>query len=152
MRRKDKEIKDRKDIESIIRKADICRIALSDKNSPYIVPVNFGYKENCLYFHSAKEGKKIDIIRRNNKVCFECDVDVELVRTGNPCDWTTKYHSVIGQGEAFFLNDLGEKEKALDIILEHYSDDKYEYDEKAMNSIAVIKVEIESMTGKKSGY
>ena len=79
-------------------------------------------------------------------------MDVELVKTGNPCEWTTKYYSVIGQGKAFFLEDGEEKQKALDIILAHYSDDQYEYDEKAINNIAVIKVEIESMTGKKSGY
>jgi len=152
MRRKDKEIKDQKEIESILRKADVCRLAFCDNDTPYIVPVNFGYKDHCLYFHSAKEGKKIDILRNNNKVCFECDVDVELVKTGHACDWTTKYYSVIGQGKAFFLEDGEEKQKALDVILAHYSDDQYEYNEKAMNSIAVIKVEIESMTGKKSGY
>ena len=62
MRRKDKEIKDKKEIESIIKRAKVCRIALSDNNMPYIIPVNYGYKNNCIYIHSASEGKKIDII------------------------------------------------------------------------------------------
>ena len=60
MRRKDKEIKDQQEIESILGKADVCRLAFSDNDIPYIVPVNYGYRDHCLYFHSAKEGKKID--------------------------------------------------------------------------------------------
>ena len=71
MRRKDKEIKDKEVIESIIKRATVCRIALSENNVPYIVPLSFGYKDNCLYFHSAPEGRKIDIIKQNNNVCFE---------------------------------------------------------------------------------
>ncbi len=59
MRRKDKEIKDEKEIESVISKCDVCRIALCENNSPYVVPVCFGYRDNCLYFHSASYGKKI---------------------------------------------------------------------------------------------
>ena len=64
VRRKDKEIKDKEVIESIIKRATVCRIALSENNVPYIVPLSFGYKDNCLYFHSAPEGRKIDIIKQ----------------------------------------------------------------------------------------
>ncbi len=70
MRRKDKEIKDAKEIESIISRSDICRIALSENNSPYIVPMCFGYRNNCLYFHSASDGKKIDIIKKKKQGLF----------------------------------------------------------------------------------
>ena len=62
MRRKDKEIKDKFEIETIINRAEVCRIGLSDDNMPYVIPVNYGYRNNCLYIHSASEGKKIDII------------------------------------------------------------------------------------------
>ena len=71
MRRKDKEITDIKEIEEIIKKADCCRIALVDNDEPYIVPVNFGYERNTLYFHGALEGRKAEIIRKNNNICFE---------------------------------------------------------------------------------
>ena len=143
---------DREEIESIIKKADVCRLGFSDNNIPYIVPLNFGYKENCLYFHTAKVGKKIDMIRGNNKVCFELDIDHEVVRAENPCDWNMKFQSVIGYGKAFVLTDAEEKRQALDVIIEHYSGQTDEYAEKLVNRLAVIKVEIESMTGKKSGY
>ncbi|MCZ7402012.1 MAG: pyridoxamine 5'-phosphate oxidase family protein [Candidatus Methanoperedens sp.] len=152
MRRKDKEIKDIKEIESIISKSNVCRIALSENNSPYIVPVCFGYKENCLYFHSANEGKKIEKIRKNNKICFEFDMYSGLLNSENPCDWDVKYLSVIGFGKASFIHDFDEKIKALNIIIEHYSDSSYEFQKKFIDTVTIIKVEIETITGKKSGY
>ena len=152
MRRKEKEILDREEIESIIRKADVCRLGLSDNNIPYIVPLNFGYRDSCLYFHTPKVGKKIDMIKGNNRVCFELDIDHEVVRADNPCDWNMKYQSVIGYGRAFLLEDIDEKRQALDVIIEDYSGQTGEYAEKLVDRLAVIKVQIESMTGKKSGY
>jgi len=153
MRRKDKEIKDENTITSIIKRAAVCRIGLSENNVPYIVPLNFGYKDNCLYFHSAREGKKIEMIRSNNTVCFEIDIDHEIVKEENACGWSMKYHSIIGFGKAFFVEGFEEKRKALDIIMEHYSGkSSFEYPEDAVNNAAIIKVKIESMTGKKSGY
>jgi len=153
MRKKEREIRDKSGIESIIKRATVCRIALSEDNVPYVVPLNFGYKDNFLYFHSAKEGTKIDMIRKNNTVCFEIDIDSKLIEAERPCDWSTEYYSIIGFGEAFLVEDLEEKREALDIIMEHYSGkSSFEYPEKIINNLAVIKVRIESMTGKKSGY
>ncbi len=152
MRRKDKEIKDVKELESIISRSDVCRIALCEKNSPYIVPVSFGYKDNCLYFHSAANGRKIDIFKKNNRVCFEFDTHEGFIRSENPCDWDMKYYSVIGSGKAFFIEDIEGKTKALDIITRHYSSDVLEYKKNSVDNITVIKVEIENLTGKKSGY
>ncbi len=152
MRREDKEIRDKKEIESIIEKATVCRVAFSENDVPYIVPLNFGYKDDCLYFHSAADGKKIDIIKQNNQVCFEVDIDQEVVKSETPCNWEMKYRSVIGFGKASFVDHLEEKRRALNIIMEHYSVDSYEYPEDAINNVAIVKVEIESMTAKKSGY
>ncbi|TKJ28996.1 MAG: pyridoxamine 5'-phosphate oxidase [Chloroflexi bacterium B3_Chlor] len=152
MRRKDREIKDRDAIESILERATVCRVAFSDNDVPYIVPLNFGYADNCLYFHSAPEGKKIEIIKQNSSVCFEVDVDVQLVEGKKACDWTVRYRSVVGFGKVFLVDDPKEKRRALDIIVGHYSDKSYEYPEEEISRVAVIKVEIESITGKQSGY
>ena len=152
MRREDKEIKDKNEMESIVKRATVCRVALSENDVPYVVPVNFGYKDDCLYFHSAPKGKKIEIIKQNNNVCFEVDIDQEVVETGTPCNWDMKYRSVIGSGKAFLVDALEEKRRALNIIVEHYSGDPDEYPESAVRDLAIIKIEIESMTGKKSGY
>ncbi len=75
MRKKDKEIKERSVIESVIRKSLVCRIAMSDGNNPYIVPMCFGYRDNVLFFHTGKIGKKIEILSLNNRICFEFDLD-----------------------------------------------------------------------------
>ena len=152
MRRKDKEIKDKAVIESIIKRATVCRIGLCENNVPYVVPLVFGYKDNCLYFHSAPKGRKIDTIKRNNNVCFELDTDLQSVKSETACSWDMKYYSVIGFGKAFFVDDLEEKRKALNIIMEHYSGNPHEYPTNEINKVAIIKVKIDSMTGKKSGY
>ena len=153
MRLADKEIKDRGSIESVITKATVCRIGLCENNTPYVVPVIFGYKENCLYFHSARKGKKIDILKQNSNVCFEMDIDHELTKAESPCDWDMKYRSVIGFGKASFVDDLEEKRKVLNTILEHYSGgNSHEYPEKLLSYTLIIKIEIESITGKQSGY
>ena len=110
MRKTEKEIKDPEEIESILKRADVCRIGFSEENRAYIVPVNFGYRDRCLYFHSAHEGRKVEILKRNNRVCFEIDIASELIRGETPCKWDMKYLSVMGSGRASLLVDpAGEK-------------------------------------------
>jgi hypothetical protein len=151
MRRKEREITDSGEIESIIHKASLCRLAMADGERPYVVPLSFGYRDNTLYFHSAREGKKLDILRKNDKVCFEIDVDQELVSGESPCKWSMKYRSVIGFGRASLVDDPESKEKALDVIMEHYGAERpFEYHEKGFEKAIIIKVDIKSMTGKKA--
>lgn len=153
MRRKDKEITNIEEIESIIRSAKVCRIGLADNNIPYVIPVNFGFQNNAIYFHSAPMGRKVDNIKKNNKICFEFDIDHELIISDNICTSSMKYRSVIGFGRAFFIDSLEEKRNALNVIMNHYtSKDLLEYNEKLLKKCALIKIEIDTMTGKKSGY
>ena len=151
MRRKDKEITDRAGIESIIHRCTVCRLAMADGNRPYLVPLSFGHKNNSLYFHSANRGKKLDILKKNNAVCFEFDIDCEPVKADKGCEWGMKYKSVIGFGKAFFIDDVESKSAALDIIVKHYSDGSFTYPESELKNTVVIKVEITHMTGKQSG-
>jgi nitroimidazol reductase NimA-like FMN-containing flavoprotein (pyridoxamine 5'-phosphate oxidase superfamily) len=151
MRRKEQEITDRAAIESIIAKSTVCRLALSTNDRPYIVPLCFGYADNALYFHTAREGKKIDILKKNNRVCFEVDCDNELVSNDTPCKWSMRYRSVVGFGKASVIDDPESKRRALDIVMQHYGGQPSEYSSINMEKMLVIKVEIESMTGKYSG-
>jgi nitroimidazol reductase NimA-like FMN-containing flavoprotein (pyridoxamine 5'-phosphate oxidase superfamily) len=149
MRRSDKEIT------AIMEKAAVCRIALADGDSPYVISVNFVYRDYHLYFHSAQEGRKIDVLRKNNQVCFEADTDIAIVRGDKPCLWGTKYRSVVGFGRAFFLEDAAAKKTALNRLMEKYAGQRlpaYDYNEDAFNKVLVIDIRIENMTGKKSGY
>jgi nitroimidazol reductase NimA-like FMN-containing flavoprotein (pyridoxamine 5'-phosphate oxidase superfamily) len=143
-------IVDQKEIESIILKAKVCRLGLADGKQPYVVPMSFGYHENTLYFHTGKKGKKMEILQNNNRVCFEMEVDLEIVPADNPCKWNMRYSSVVGFGRAVILTDPAEKRKALDVIVKHYGGQLMAYDEKRVNGLAVIKVEIDSMSGKQS--
>ncbi len=151
MRRKDREIKDNIEIESIINRSTVCRIALSENGLPYMIPVCFGYSDKHLYFHSANAGKKIELIKKNNNVCFEFDIYEGLITNGNPCDWDVRYESVIGCGKAFFIDGSQEKINALNIIMRHYSYESFPFPENSIKNVTVIKVEIEKITGKRSG-
>jgi len=151
MRKKEKEITNQTDIEKIIKKSLVCRLALSDNGQPYIVPLCFGYKNRILYFHGAGEGKKIDIIKKNPLVCFEFDINTEIIRAENACKWGMRYQSVIGFGKAFIVENFDKKQKALEIIMSQYTEQKFQFSVAVMQKTAMIKVEIESMTGKQSG-
>ncbi len=152
MRKKEKEITEKTAIEAVIRKSLVCRLGLSDCNTPYIVPVCFGYQDRTIYVHGSSEGKKIDILKKNQKVCFEFDINARIVKAENGCDWDVKYQSVIGFGKASFLEGLDEKRKALDTIMNQYSDKPFQFPENVLNGTTVIKIEIASMTGKQSGF
>jgi uncharacterized protein len=153
MRRSDKEIKDSQTLQKVLKESEICRIALVNGNEPYLVPMNFAYKNNTLYLHSATEGRKIDILKENNSICFQMDIKTEILASDNPCNWGMKYLSVIGHGKAQLIDDAIEKRNALDIIMGKYAPNtSFEYSEEKVKKVAVIKVEIDGITGKKSGY
>jgi nitroimidazol reductase NimA-like FMN-containing flavoprotein (pyridoxamine 5'-phosphate oxidase superfamily) len=118
MRRKDRKITDRAEIEAIIAKAQVCRLAMADKDRPYIVPLSFGYEDNTLYFHSANTGKKIDILKNNR------------------------------QGKASFVESSAAKRQALDIIMRQYGSDLNDYPDAKVRSTVVIRVDIDRLTGK----
>ncbi len=151
MRRKDKEITDRQSMEDILKKAEVLRLAMIDDGEPYLVAMNFAYQDGALYMHSAREGRKIDALKRNSRVAFQTETGVELVIEPGACNCTTRYASVFGTGRAFLVDDGAEKVKALDAIMaKHTGKTGFEYPEKALEKTLVIRVDIEAMTGKKS--
>ncbi|MDD1764364.1 MAG: pyridoxamine 5'-phosphate oxidase family protein [Methanobacteriaceae archaeon] len=153
MRRADKEIKSKKEIEWILQEAKILRISFSKDNRPYLVPMNFGYDGNCIYLHSAPEGHKIDILKKNNRVCFEVDVRTQIVGDSKPCNWGMRYYSVIGFGRAHFLDEIKDKRDAINVIMKKYSpESSFKYSSRDLEGVTIIKIEIDKLTGKKSGY
>ena len=150
MRRREREIKDREVIDAIIRRCQVCRLGLSDGEEPYIVPLCFGYDGEALYFHSASEGRKIDILRKNGRVCFEFDIPEGMREAEQGCRWGIKYRSVIGFGTAEMVDDQEGKKKALEIVMAQYSGKKYVFPEDVVAKTAVIKVVIARVTGKQA--
>jgi nitroimidazol reductase NimA-like FMN-containing flavoprotein (pyridoxamine 5'-phosphate oxidase superfamily) len=150
MRRANKEITDITEILELLDGADVLRVAMSLNDQPYLVPFCFGREGNRLYMHCATEGLKLDIIRENPRVCFEVEADVEIIDTGNPCDWTMTYRSVIGFGKAVLVEGEDEKQRGLDAMMAHYgAKGPYEYPEAAIEKTAVLRIDIERMTGKR---
>ncbi len=151
MRRKDKEIQDQGDISQVIRKCQVCRLGLSQDNMPYIVPVSFGYDGKVLYFHSARDGKKIDILTANSNVCFEFESGVELISDENkPCSWTFSFQSVVGFGKAEEVVSQEGKVEGLKRVMEQYSDKEWDFPGMSLDGLRVWKINIESITGKQS--
>jgi len=150
MRRKDREMTSRADIEAVLNKAFVCHLGLTDGDQPYIVPMNFGYEDGHIYLHGAAEGRKIDLIRKNNKVCFEMELfQSEVVKNGDqPCDWGTVFRSVIGFGTARILEDTAEKIKGLNAIVKPHDGRAFTFPEAMLNETAVIEITISEMTGK----
>ena len=154
MRRKDREITDIDEKLKIIAKCKICRIGLSENNYPYIVPLNYGFSYDdgklTLYFHSAAEGKKIDIIQKNNNVCFEIDCDSKLIEGEAPCDYSYEFKSIIGFGKIIILETKDEKINGLNYLMKHQTgkDIKYDFNENNLKNIIVLKLLVEEFTGK----
>ncbi len=152
MRKKEFEITDFSEIEEILNRAEVCRLGMADGGTPYIVPMNFGYRERALYFHTGRAGRKIDILRKNSMVCFEVEIDAAVLRSDTACGWGMKYRSVVGTGKARLIENPAGKKEALDIIMAHYDDaGAWEYRETSFEKTCIIKVTIESVTGRKAG-
>jgi len=152
MRRNDREISNQDEIESIIKKADVCRVALIDGDLPYIVALNFGYKPgnpSVIYFHCAKTGRKIDIIKKNNNACFQMDVEHELISAEKACGFTMKYKSIVGYGKIFHVLDKTEKAEGLNLLMKQYTQKgDYIFDEKVMKVTTILKLEISEISAK----
>ena len=154
MRRQEREVNTLSEIIEIINKCDVCRIAFSDNNIPYIVPMNFGFeiKENSiiLYLHCANEGKKINILKNNPNVCFEMDCEHELITASTACGHSMKYESVIGNAVAEFITDCDERKEALNLIMKKYTGKQdYTFDEKILDRVTVLKLKSSDFKAKR---
>ncbi len=152
MRRHEKQIRSRSEMEEIISRSTVCRLAMTDGDRPYLVPLCFGYRNGSLFFHSALQGRKVDILKRNPNVCFAFDIDQEVTAAERACGWSIRYRSVVGFGKARMVEEEDDKRKALEIIMENYSEGEHSFDDSEVSSVLIIRVDIEEMTGKKSGY
>jgi len=152
MRRKDKEVTGIQELIGIIDQCKICRIAMVDGAGPYIVPMNFGYaydgNQLVLYFHCAKEGRKIDAMKQNPMVCFEMDCEHRLIEGDNACSFAYSFKSVIGSGRAELVDDSEEKKTALSLLMKHQTGREFSFDDKMAASVTVFKIIAQEFAGK----
>jgi nitroimidazol reductase NimA-like FMN-containing flavoprotein (pyridoxamine 5'-phosphate oxidase superfamily) len=151
MRRKEREITDRKEIDEILGLAKVMHLALSDNDRPFLVPVFFVYDGTSIYFHSAKAGTKIEILKKNQNVCFEVSIDHGVVESDVACDFEAKHRTVIGFGKAEFVESEEEKIHALNQIVALFTDKKFEFPKGNLQATAIIRIQIDSIKGKKHG-
>ena len=153
MRRRERAIQERAAIEEILSRATVCHLGMCDGQQPYVVPVCHVYRDGCLYFHSATAGRKVRILEQNPAVCFQVDVDHELLPADRPCRWAMRYRSVIGFGRASFVSDPHEKIAALDALMErHGGHGGSAYAPDALEKVLIVRIDVEHMTGKQAGY
>lgn len=137
----------------MMEKCDVCRLAFNDGGYPYILPLNFGMQTDrgqiILYFHGADEGKKHELIEKDNRVGFEMDCSHSLVMTGpkDSCSSTMEYESVIGCGHIEKVPDE-EKYQALCLLMKHYHREECMFDKSVIPRTAVFKLTVEQVSGK----
>ena len=149
MRKADREITDRAELEALLRKANVVHLGLWNGEQVYVVPMNYGYRDQALYLHSAVEGRKIDILKRHPQVCFTVTGEQQVNEGEQACGWSTSFASIIGYGVATFLESKEEKIDGLNALMAQFSDRPMEYREDVLPITAVIRIDITEMTGKK---
>lgn len=147
MRRKDREIADFSRMVEILKSCDCCRLGFVDGNKAYIVPMNFGYDiiddQVLLYFHCAKEGKKIDLLPKQAEVSFEMDTKHELIAGKIGCDFSFLYQCIMGTGALEIVANDTEKYYGLQKIMSHYAEMKHcEFNPKYVDMIHVLKLSV----------
>lgn len=154
MRRKDRELVDKPELVEILSNAYACRIAINTGAAPYIVPLNFGFSwdENLeLYFHSAKIGRKIDLLKSNSMVGFEIDTSHELVKSEKACNWSMKYRSIIGSGIIDFIMEDDLRKNALNKIMSKYGYTEIPvFNEASLKEIIIYKLVVHELSGKQN--
>lgn len=146
--------RDQDSLERIIKKCHICHLSMVDGNKPYTVGMNFGYKNKTIYLHCDKEGKKIEILKKNNNVSVFFTADTELFARHKEigCSWRMRYRSVLAHGKAEFIHDHDEKHEALKIFMDNYSEEPVKFSKPAIDNILIIKIKVEEWTGRSFEY
>ena len=149
MRRKDKKMTPDEAIKLLLEGEYGILSTVHSDGQPYGVPLNYVYRDNHIYFHSALSGRKIENIQQHPNISFCVVGDTKVA----PSIFTTEYVSAVVFGIA--SEALGEeRHNALLWLLEKYSPEYLEqgkkYIEKHDKATKVIKIHIESISGKKS--
>lgn len=150
MRRKRQQLSDSESIEMLKKATSGTLALLGDGGYPYAVPISYVYEEGKLYFHSAKEGHKVDAIRDCDKASF-CVIDKDDV---HPEKYTTFFRSVIAFGKIHIVEDEAEKLRIARLLGNRYNPNQDEALQKEIEHgfarMLAIRFDIEHMTGKEA--
>ena len=156
MRRHDREITDAAQIDAVIRACDCCRLGFADGGSCYIVPMNFGFVREggrrIFYFHSAREGRKLELAQRNGTAGFELDTGHGLNTADAPCGYSFRFQSVIGTGRISLVQEPAEKLRAREAVMAQCTGRSgWEFPAGAADSVAILKLTVQEISCKVHG-
>jgi nitroimidazol reductase NimA-like FMN-containing flavoprotein (pyridoxamine 5'-phosphate oxidase superfamily) len=143
------------ELREIIKKCQWCHLAMTDEQGdPYVIPMNFGFRDDVIYMHGAQSGKKISILKQHPQVCVNFSADHQLRYQSEQvaCSWSMKYRSVLCYGSAEFIEDTEEKHAALDIIMAQYSDRQFQFNSPSLREVNCWKIRVEKFEGRVYGY
>ena len=141
-----------KEIEELLLKTAVGYLALAKDNRPYVIPLNYAYCDEVIYFHCAPGGRKINYIRANPRACFHVNESDGLIKGDNPCSHNYSYHSVIMEGVLEEISGSEAKEVALRKITAKYAGTDMAEEpisSKRIESVAVYRLIPESISGKR---
>jgi nitroimidazol reductase NimA-like FMN-containing flavoprotein (pyridoxamine 5'-phosphate oxidase superfamily) len=155
MRRSDREITNHDKIKEIIESCECCRLGFQDKDGVYLVPLNFAFEETdgvrVFYFHGSREGKKMELARTSPRVGFELDIGYGVKQGVAACGYSFRYSSVIGKGTVTMVDDLREKEKAMRMIMKHYTGrEDWTFTEGGLKGTGFLKLVVTELTCKEA--
>ena len=152
MTKRERQITDPKQIESILDTAKVLHLGLAVDNEPYVVPLNYGYTMEdgklVIYLHSGQRGKKLDMIRSNPRIFFEMDCDRVPFEGVMPCQYGMVYSSIMGRGEAHIVEDVEEKKKAMTILMKTQTGKDFTFEDRLVSMVAVIRIDVAEYTAK----
>ena len=152
LRRSDKELNDPKEIEQVLASVRIMTVACCLENEPYLFTVDFAWDPQTrqLWFHCAAEGRKMDILKANPRVCVTVVEDRGYIQ--GECDHA--YRSLILEGKASVVTDLSEKRRGLELLVRKHEPQpetvlaRFAGDEEAVRKVAIVRIAVESISGK----
>lgn len=151
MRRVDREITDRREIDEILHGERIMHLGMCDAGSPLVLPLYYVYDGAAISFHSARAGSKIRILQADPRVCFAVMSYQGVIPSDEPCDFEARHRTVVGFGRAEFIEDAAEKERSLQAIIARFTDRRFALPPERVRGTHVVRIAIASLTGKKHG-
>lgn len=132
----------------------LLQVGITDlQGNPYVIPMNFAYRDGVIYLHSGPDGGKLEMVKQHPQVCITFCEGHELVYMHRQvaCSYSMKSRSVMCRGNVRFIEEMDEKRNILDLVMRHYVDYEFKYSEPAVRNVKIWEVKVEKMTCKSFG-
>ncbi len=152
MTRRELEVTDIKEIQSILDECKILHLGLADGDEPYVVPMNYGYtledRNLTIYLHAATKGYKLDVMEKNPKVFFQMNCDIIPFEGQKACQYGMAYKSIMGRGTAEFVEDVELKKEILSIFMKNQTGKDFVFDDRMVSIVSIVKINVSEYTAK----